>query len=610
VYYHDSDINTDAISDGVEQGEGGGSGDSQKLKLFTVSSSVSSDTASLCGSIVKDDETMRPWMLELDLAASSACFRDRPVEALAFLSRRGRGSTNSNSSNSSSSNSTRLAAKKLMIDLIVSLIERRVDLGLLSQCFDVIVQQYALTSTTMVAALIPPDGKSESISTDPKVLPTRPPLEPPDALHSLLPDISSIALQTRAPKAASSSTAAASAPVSSGGEFETVPLDSVPLSSTAEVMVDAATSRSTTSSDASSGYEHYVGIGKAAMLSKTVELQVSVDTEQGDIAISQTELLSHVWLPAALGAAHTGSASARAFTSYLSRALTCYMAAVLQASWRGFPMRVEVALALLSLQLLRSLARFEEVLRLLREGVLPDSADIAMALLDMIDVEVEREATEGRWLGDESSSSRRAGDGSLSVSQRERLVSLEGLREGALSMLWRIGAGAGAGAAGRVFVVRRLLQLGRVLDAIRLCRREGGAWPAGLTRETVGGVASASAHVPVSVPAHVPVTVTVPVPVSGVEFFRAAVYHLEEVLEIQPCAMEEQGPNLGNDDDIEVANEAETDGESAVLSEVDRHWLLCMDLLYSVHDFLLQWEPALLTTTPASVHTNSFVLFI
>lgn len=348
------------------------------------------------------------------------------------------------------------------------------------------------------------------------------PLESPMSLHLLLPDIAAVGSRSR--------------PIATGG-------------------------RARTGSAGTLGVGVHSNTHSAApLLSSSVPLVTRRD-EEGYLVLSQTEIISHVWLPIILN----GSID----PDYCAWALTSYVAVL-----RGGGVDIHPALSMLVLRLLASHRKYMDIARFLQLQFLPDAMEVAMTALELCDVIAETAAETAPSNGD-NECTQQASNGAIDSSLCNRSSCIGGalwlqsavatLQQVGLDMLWRLQE--------RATVIRWLLGHGKVIEAINLCKKHRGQWRAGLS--------------PASIP--------------GTDFFVAALIALQEKkFEVNDTAedadsewgySDEEADEFPHGDDGEAAKElsAPPPAWSYVLSPGDR-----VEMLHTVYKFIQEWDHAVL----------------
>ncbi len=208
----------------------------------------------------------------------------------------------------------------------------------------------------------------------------------------------------------------------------------------------------------------------------------------GHLVVTQTELLSYVWLPQIL------IKRASVDFAYLASALT-----LTQSTLQGAGVETTSAASLCLLKMLEANSRYVEIGRLLQLQFFPDDYSVATFALDLgekldtalsqplsalaVDPAADIDASLSH-LALAAGQERVPGatlQSSLSLSYLAGLRSaVRILHQTGLDMLWRIGE--------KPLVVRWLLTHGRITDAMRLCCRHKGQWRAGLPQGCVDGV--------------------------------------------------------------------------------------------------------------------------
>ncbi len=195
----------------------------------------------------------------------------------------------------------------------------------------------------------------------------------------------------------------------------------------------------------------------------------------GNLVLTQIETLSHIWLPLIL--LNNGSLSFQ----YMSFALMLY-----QTVTRSYGAKTHPAMALSLLKLLGAQKRFMEVGRLLQLQFFPDTPEIAMFSLDLynaIDI-AQQEQHQIQQQQKIAKIDDTCDDNNVEqwfVGGRAGMKSATStLRQVGLDMLWRLGE--------RTLVVRWLLGNGHSSDAMALCGKQKNQWRRGLDPGTVSGV--------------------------------------------------------------------------------------------------------------------------
>jgi hypothetical protein len=166
----------------------------------------------------------------------------------------------------------------------------------------------------------------------------------------------------------------------------------------------------------------------------------------GLLVVSQTELLTVVWLPILL------VNTKRVSPAYIGYALTMYLGALHSAGATAQP-----ASCVLLVRLMAAQGNYLEVARLLQLQFFADGPEVALASLEMCDV---------LQLIDPPS-------------YRRQLATIQTLQQASVDMLWRLDE--------RYIIVRWLCGHGRVGLAMRLCQRRKGVWRRGLSPHTISG---------------------------------------------------------------------------------------------------------------------------
>jgi len=338
---------------------------------------------------------------------------------------------------------------------------------------------------------------------------------------------------------------------------------------------------------------------------------------EGRLVLTQTEMLSHVWLPLILASPADG-------LPHLTWALQCFVAVlrgvhgvgtqsgILLAGQGGrqgpshagssggtgmgggglgsavVGVSVHPAVSMLLLKLLTTRRRFAEVARLLQMQLFPDSPEVAMLALEISDaIDCGLGSGSGSSPGSSPGSSSGVGVGvgvgvgfAASLSLRSCVNQLQQV---GLDMLWRLGE--------RGTVVRWLLGHGRVSEALSMCQKRRGQWRAGLS------------------PAAVPSS----------DFFLAALTAVQATRACDDASDDATDEDTDQDTDPGVDTEVDVDGalagagaetgvKTAGRAERDEYVMPQgerVELLHAVFRFLREWDPASLVPSSASSPSSS-----
>lgn len=264
--------------------------------------------------------------------------------------------------------------------------------------------------------------------------------------------------------------------------------------------------------------------------------------ENGNLIVTQTETLSYVWLPFIC--------SDDADLNYCSWALSSYIACL-----RAEHIDVLPALSLLLIHVLAAKRKYLQITRLIQLQFFQDTSEVAMAALELADVIIEIELSDGRsGVGLESR---------VPISGTDRISiksAVRGLQQVSLDMLWRLQE--------RATVVRWLLGHGKVMDAISLCLKRKGQWRAGLS----------------------------PGSIAVVEFFTSAVKSFESTVTTNQfnisidCLQLEASvdePAIKIDQSVLNVENSKTKTENVMI-------------MYTIYNFIKEWDKSILIINPTT----------
>lgn len=214
--------------------------------------------------------------------------------------------------------------------------------------------------------------------------------------------------------------------------------------------------------------------------------------KDGNLIVTQTEMLCRVWLPAI-----------RSVKANIERIIWCITAYI--SALRMFDIAVETAISMTLVNLLVLENRYADITKYVQQHFFTDSTELAMLLLE---------------ISDALDTSQSSNNSSRTLEQQMIRV----MQQCGLDMLWRMDD--------KTTVVRWLLSHRRLIDAIGLCVKRRGQWKIGLTPATI----------------------------LGTDFFNCALSCIQDV--------------------------------SVCANEVQR-----VGLLHTVHRFLTDWDPTLLSIT-------------
>lgn len=274
--------------------------------------------------------------------------------------------------------------------------------------------------------------------------------------------------------------------------------------------------------------------------SPPVPLAIRRDAD-GNLVLTQTEMLSHVWIPILL------ATTSAIDLEYYSWALSSFI-----ATQRGEGVNTHPAVSMLLLKLLSARQKYTEIARLLQLQFFPDAPEVAMTALEISDIIEESLSTFGQHRSMEDSRSGSPGTNNTSYAPSGHHPSLL-LRSAVmisqqvgLDMLWRLNE--------RCVVVRWLLGHGRINDAMSLCRKKKGSWRPSLS--------------PGSIP--------------GADFYLSALAAIQATIECDGGNVDDDSDE-GNDRDVYTMGSAKR-----------------VEVLHSVYRFLQEWDPEILAVNEKS----------
>lgn len=321
-----------------------------------------------------------------------------------------------------------------------------------------------------------------------------------------------------------------------------------------------------------------------------VEVQLSLRRGvDGVLIISQTEMLSLVWLPllskSLSGLSECDNRTTREIVEYCSWSLSTYIAAL-----SGHGLLVQPTLCLLLFNFLSSYQNYTEVCRLLQFQFFPDTVELAMTALELSEsirdeIKAKKEVdkkldTDGR-----------------DIVYKESLINI--FQQSGIDMLWRLGE--------RSVAVRWLLSTGYISSAITCCMKKKGSWRNGLT------------------PSCIP----------GIDFYNATLLHfnqemeeisrmrkrklikkheemqkLEQLQEMQAAEMRAERIAMGlpPEEDIGTTTEECVDIPSNVhMVDIDERKMECtrVQVMHVLYNFLKQWDYNLVVINSVSICTHA-----
>jgi hypothetical protein len=189
----------------------------------------------------------------------------------------------------------------------------------------------------------------------------------------------------------------------------------------------------------------------------------------GTLIISQTEMLSYIWLPIILLKPDIVD------IDYVRWSLCTYITALRGSSP---PVPVHPAVSILLLNLLVLERRYAEMAHLVQLQFFPDSIEVAMAVLELSDIISQSVDDQGEGTGKETM----VGYDRLyqDVNLYKFSTAIQVLQQVGLDMLWRMQE--------KTTVVRWLLGRGRVLESITLCTKVRGQYRQGLSPGSISGI--------------------------------------------------------------------------------------------------------------------------
>jgi len=286
-------------------------------------------------------------------------------------------------------------------------------------------------------------------------------------------------------------------------------------------------------------------------ISRPIPLVIRRD-HLGNLVVTQTELLSHVWLPQLL-INRTG-----VDFEYLGYALM-----LAQSTLRGCGAETHPATSLCLLKVLGAQNHFIEIGRLLQLQFFPDAPEVAMFALDLCEaIEVAAKTHEESAAAEDSGNEPASEEDTVRKVQLSKwfiggktgmFSAMRTLRQAGLDMLWRIGE--------QPLVIRWMLVHGRATDAMRLCTRYRGQFRAGLPRGCI----------------------------SGVDFFDGVVSAIKTPMVLDEVSLDLMGEGGGGFG----GNSSAPSGE--VGAPLEMGYIQRVGIFYSVYQFLQDWDPEILT---------------
>jgi hypothetical protein len=301
----------------------------------------------------------------------------------------------------------------------------------------------------------------------------------------------------------------------------------------------------------------------------------------GTMIISQTEMLSYIWLPIILQ--KPGGME----IDYIRWSLCTYVTA-LRGAVPAVPVHPAISILLLNLLVLEG--RYAEMAHLVQLQFFPDSIEVAMAVLELSDIVSQN------MIADANNQANNSGQMNSYEAQQAEILrdinmyklssSIQVLQQVGLDMLWRMQE--------KTTVVRWLLGRGRVLEAITLCMKVRGQFRQGLS----------------------------PGSISGIDFYIAALEAInminsdvfdEDSLSDENGSNRDEMPHDGNDATVDNTNSVDVDDAEAGWGDWDNDNLEWLDnkeyeevlksrraeLLHTVYKFIKDWDHSVLLPVQA-----------
>jgi len=335
------------------------------------------------------------------------------------------------------------------------------------------------------------------------------------------------------------------------------------------------------------------------MISSAITLTMRRDMSSRRTICSQTEILSHVWLPILI---HIDQ---HINIQYLTEVLIYFIIFLNESS-----IKLISSYSVLLVNLLFHSQQYMELINILKFHLLPDSIELALVILEfseIIDSQIEREMityannSNNNNNNNNNNNYNSSGDDVHSDQLESTTVvssaSLSVMRQVGLDILWRLDE--------RITVLNWLLNHSMILEAIDICKKRNGQWQKWLP----------------------------PGCISGIDFFIGAVKAMNNTAAVMIpnsscCGIVDKDNNNkreiistgannynDNDDNNDGTNVVDNDGDRTNDVEEDGdEWEVfhnhASNVFYCLYLFLKEWDPRLLQGSEVRVFQNNYYCII
>lgn len=331
------------------------------------------------------------------------------------------------------------------------------------------------------------------------------------------------------------------------------------------------------------------------MISSAITLTMRRDISSRRTICSQTEILSHVWLPILI---HIDQ---HINIQYLTEILIYFIIFLNESS-----IKLISSYSVLLVNLLFHSQQYMELINILKFHLLPDSIELALVILEfseIIDSQIEREVityANNNSNSGSSSSSSSADDVHSDQLESTTVVSsasLSVMRQVGLDILWRLDE--------RITVLNWLLNHSMVLEAIDICKKRNGQWQKWLPPGCISGIDFFIGAVKAMNTTAAAMRRIIPSN-SSCGIVDKDNNYKREIISIEADSNNDSGNNdrtNDGDNDDDRTNNGEEDGD-----EWEVFHSHASNVFYCLYLFLREWEPRLLLGSEVRVFQNNYYI--